>query len=166
MAASESYCRSHPSLLSTTHANTTESNLSDSLRRSSVKIATIQRRLAWPLRKDDTHKSRSVTNFLFSQPGALPHTHTTPTTNKDRVVCLTPSSGHRTAFSSTIPPLQVALSFACSVASLSHSPSLQLPGGHGLHHGHLADYLLGWGRTSTCSAGHTRTHARARAQDP
>ena len=36
----------------------------DSLRGSSVKIGTIQRRLAWPLRKDDTHKSRSVTNFL------------------------------------------------------------------------------------------------------
>ena len=27
---------------------------------------TIQRRLAWPLRKDDTHKSRSVNNFLDS----------------------------------------------------------------------------------------------------
>ncbi len=26
--------------------------------RSSAKIGTIQRRLAWPLRKDDTHKSR------------------------------------------------------------------------------------------------------------
>ncbi len=39
--------------------------LSDSLRGSSVKIGTIQRRLAWPLRKDDTHKSRSVTNSLF-----------------------------------------------------------------------------------------------------
>ena len=35
----------------------------DSLRGSSVKIGTIQRRLAWPLRKDDTHKSRSVINF-------------------------------------------------------------------------------------------------------
>jgi len=39
---------------------------SDSLRGSSVKIGTIQRRLAWPLRKDDTHKSRSVNNcFIF-----------------------------------------------------------------------------------------------------
>ena len=38
--------------------------VSDSLRGSSVKIGTIQRRLAWPLRKDDTHKSRSVYNFL------------------------------------------------------------------------------------------------------
>ena len=28
-----------------------------------VKIGTIQRRLAWLLRKDDTHKSRSVNNF-------------------------------------------------------------------------------------------------------
>ena len=37
----------------------------DSSRGSSVKIGTIQRRLAWPLRKDDTHKSRSVNNFLF-----------------------------------------------------------------------------------------------------
>ena len=40
----------------------------DSLRGSSVKIGTIQRRLAWPLRKDDTHKSRSVNNFS-SRPG-------------------------------------------------------------------------------------------------
>ena len=32
----------------------------DALRGSSVKIGAIQRRLAWPLRKDDTHKSRSV----------------------------------------------------------------------------------------------------------
>ena len=32
--------------------------------RSSAKIGTIQRRLAWPLRKDDTHKSRSVSNFF------------------------------------------------------------------------------------------------------
>ena len=36
----------------------------DSLRGSSVKIGTIQRRLAWPLRKDDTHKSRSVNNLV------------------------------------------------------------------------------------------------------
>jgi hypothetical protein len=33
------------------------------LRRSSVKIGTIQRRLVWPLRKDDTQKSRMVSNF-------------------------------------------------------------------------------------------------------
>ena len=38
---------------------------------SSVKIGTIQRRLAWPLRKDDTHKSRRVTKF-FCGPNAAP----------------------------------------------------------------------------------------------
>ena len=40
----------------------------DSLRGSSVKIGTTQGRLAWPLRKNDTHKSRSVNIFLH-----LPH---------------------------------------------------------------------------------------------
>ena len=46
------------------HRKTLFSHRSDSLRGSSVKIGTIQRRLAWPLRKDDTHKSRSETSFL------------------------------------------------------------------------------------------------------
>ena len=41
-----------------------EKELSDSFRGTSVKIGTIQRRLAWPLRKDDTHKSRRVDNFF------------------------------------------------------------------------------------------------------
>ena len=45
--------------------------LLDSLRGSSVKIGTIQRRLAWPLRKDDTHKSRSVNIFWGTSP--TPH---------------------------------------------------------------------------------------------
>ena len=40
--------------------------LTDSLRGSSVKIGTIQRRLAWPLRKDDTHKSRTY-HFFFQK---------------------------------------------------------------------------------------------------
>ena len=30
------------------------------------KIGTIQRRLAWPLRKDDTHKSRTYHFFFFN----------------------------------------------------------------------------------------------------
>ena len=34
------------------------------LQEPSVKIGTIQRRLAWPLRKDDTH-NREVSNFFF-----------------------------------------------------------------------------------------------------
>ena len=86
--------------------------------------------------------------------------------NKDTVAHLAPSSGHCKAFSSTIPPLQVALSFACSVASLSHSPSFQLPGWHGLRHGSLADYLLGWGRTSTCIAGHTKLQYTSKSKHP
>ena len=44
--------------------NTHNSKL-DSLRGSSVKVGTIQRRLAWPLRKDDTHTSRSVNNYKY-----------------------------------------------------------------------------------------------------
>ena len=36
----------------------------DSFRGASVKIGKIQRRLAWPLRKDDTHKSRSANTCL------------------------------------------------------------------------------------------------------
>ncbi|AES71930.1 hypothetical protein MTR_3g084270 [Medicago truncatula] len=32
----------------------------------SDKIGTIQRRLAWPLRKDDTHKSRNGPNFFLT----------------------------------------------------------------------------------------------------
>ena len=35
----------------------------ESFRGTSVKIGAIQRRLAWPLRKDDTHKSRRVDDF-------------------------------------------------------------------------------------------------------
>ena len=36
----------------------------DPLRGSSVKFGTVQRGLAWPLRQDDTHKSRSVNKFM------------------------------------------------------------------------------------------------------
>ena len=51
--------------------------LMDSLRGSSVKLGTIQRRFAWPLRKDDTHTSRSVNdnddaNDNLMRPGAEP----------------------------------------------------------------------------------------------
>ena len=56
--------RGHTLALVIGHTCLVQHYLSDSLRGSSVKIGTIQRRLAWPLRKDDTHKSRSVSNFL------------------------------------------------------------------------------------------------------
>ena len=56
----------------------------DSLRGSSVKIGTIQRRLAWPLRKDDTHKSRSVNNFLPNQTMCQQAKHINFRENKNR----------------------------------------------------------------------------------
>ena len=37
----------------------------DSIRGSSVKLGPIERRLAWPLREDDTHTSRSVSHFVI-----------------------------------------------------------------------------------------------------
>jgi hypothetical protein len=57
------------------------------------------------------------------------------------------------AFWPSIPPLQVAPSFACPVASLSRSRVFNCQD-VSLHCGILADYLLGWGRPSTCSTGH------------
>ena len=82
--------------------------------------------------------------------------------NKIQVVQLTSTRGHCLTFNPTFPPLQVALSFACSVASLSLCLSFQLPGWHSLHYVILADYLLGWGRVSTCWTGHDGLHCTPR----
>ena len=60
------------------------------------------------------------------------------------------------AFKSSIPSLQVAASFACSVASLSRSPAFQLPGHHHLHGEVLADHQFDWGGLSTCTAAHAQ----------
>ncbi|KAB2077023.1 hypothetical protein ES319_A06G076000v1, partial [Gossypium barbadense] len=43
----------------------------------SDKIGTIQRRLAWPLRKDDTHKSRNGLNFFIFLVVAFSRNHFT-----------------------------------------------------------------------------------------
>ena len=51
---------------STLADDTQHHGISDSLRGPSVKIRMIQRRSAWPLREDDTHKSTSVTDLLRS----------------------------------------------------------------------------------------------------
>ena len=59
----ESYTQHNNTYITTfTIANQQTTFRRDSLRGSSVKIGTIQRRLAWPMRKDDTHRSRSVNN--------------------------------------------------------------------------------------------------------
>ena len=71
-----------------------ERSQTDSLRGPSVKIGTMQRRLAWPLRKDDTHKSRSGTVFL-----RFAHAHRRPqtVTNVTRSVNSVPSDHTRTS---------------------------------------------------------------------
>ena len=53
--------------------------LSDSLRGPSVNIGTTQRRLAWPLRKDDTHKLNCELSVKYVAAGHLNMT-TTPKT--------------------------------------------------------------------------------------
>ena len=75
--------------------------------------------------------------------------------NKGGVMPVAHSRGHCKPLRSMLLPLQIARSFACSVASLGRSPRHQLPGHHGLRHGALADYLLGQGRPSTWPTGHT-----------
>ena len=75
-------------------------------------------------------------------------------TKKGGVTHLAHTRGHCITFWPSVPPLQVAPSFACSVASLSRFPGHQLPGFHSLRHGILADYLLGQGGPSTCVTGH------------
>jgi len=52
----------------------THADRGDSLRGSSVNIGTMQRILAWPLRKDDTHKSRSVNSSSTCRQGTAPRT--------------------------------------------------------------------------------------------
>ena len=76
------------------------------------------------------------------------------------------SRGHCMPFWSMIPPLQVAPSFACSVASLSQSPGHQLPGCHSLHCGILTDYQLGWGRPSTWFTRHADAPSRSNTLFP
>ena len=85
---------------------------------------------------------------------------------KGGVVHLLLSRGHCIAFWPSIPPLQVAPSFACSVASLSRSPGHQLPGCHSLHCGILTDYQLGWGRPSTWFTRHADAPSRSNTLFP
>ena len=75
-----------------------------------------------------------------------------PGAEKVGVVQVPRRRGSYIPFSHTVPPLQVAPSFACSVASLSQFPDHQLPGFLDLHQGILADYLLGQGATSAQAA--------------
>ncbi len=64
------------------------------------------------------------------------------------------------------PPLQVVLSSACSVASLSRFPSHYLPGHPHLREDALADYLFGQGSPSTWFTGLTPVHDTPSAKLP
>ena len=64
------------------------------------------------------------------------------------------------------PPLQVVLSSACSVASLSRFPSHYLPGHPHLRGDALADYPFGRGNPSTWRAGRTPFHDVTSAKPP
>ena len=64
------------------------------------------------------------------------------------------------------PPLQVVLSSACSVASLSRFPSHYLPGHPHVREGALAAYLFGQGSPSTWCTGRTAVHDTPSAKLP
>ena len=74
--------------------------------------------------------------------------------------------GNRIPLWAVFQPLQVVLSFACSVASLSRSPSHYLPCHLQLPGGATADYLFGKGNPSTWCAGLTTVHCTPRSHTP
>ena len=76
------------------------------------------------------------------------------------------SRGHCIPLWAVFPPLQVVLSSACSVSSLSRFPSHYLPGHPHLREGALAAYLFGLGSPSTWLAGHTAVHDTPSATPP
>ena len=69
--------------------------------RSSAKIGTIQRRLAWPLRKDDTHKSRTYHTFLGHR--------------------------HQSCLHSILPPMTIHLAESQSITANISTSSCDLP---------------------------------------
>ena len=82
------------------------------------------------------------------------------------VVQLIHCRGHCIPLWAVFQPLQVVLSFACSVASLSRSPSHYLPCQLQLPEAATADYLFGKGNPSTWCAGLTTVHCTPRSHTP
>ena len=74
--------------------------------------------------------------------------------------------GHCEPLWAVVPPLQVVLSSACSVASLGRFPSHYLPGRLCLRPGVLADHPFGWGIPSTRQAGHETVHGAPSIKSP
>ena len=85
---------------------------------------------------------------------------------KTGVALLTRHRGHCEPLWAVVPPLQVVLSSACSVASLGRFPSHYLPGRPSLRQGVLAAHLFGWGIPSTRLAGHVTVHNASSAKSP
>ena len=85
---------------------------------------------------------------------------------KTGVALLIRHRGHCEPLWAVIPPLQVVLSSACSVASLGRFPSHYLPGHPHLRMGVLADHLFGWGIPSTRQAGHATVHSASSVKSP
>ena len=96
--------------------------------------------------------------FLFALPAPeSPRRHKKK--QKTGVALLIRHRGHCEPLWAVIPPLQVVLSSACSVASLGRFPSHYLPGRLCLRPGVLAAHLFGWGIPSTRQAGHETVHS-------
>ena len=77
---------------------------------------------------------------------------------KTGVVSFPRDRGHCIPLWTVLPPLQVVLSYACSVASLGRCPSHYLPGHPHLRRDALADCLFGKGSPTTWRAGHKPLH--------
>ena len=88
------------------------------------------------------------------------------TQKKTGVALLIRHRGHCELLWAVVPPLQVVLSSACSVASLGRFPSHYLPGRPRLRRGVLADHLFGWGIPSTRQAGHVTVHSASSVKSP
>ena len=86
--------------------------------------------------------------------------------NKADVVPLIYCRGHCIPLWAVFPSLQVVLSFACSVASLSRFPSHYLPCQLQLPEAATADYLFDRGNPSTWCAGLTAVHGTSSTTPP
>ena len=86
--------------------------------------------------------------------------------NKDRVVSLICCSDVSIPLWVVLPSLQVKLSFACSVAGLSRSPSHDLPCRLQLPEAATADYMFDRGNPSTRCAGRATVHDTSSATLP
>ena len=114
-------------------------------------------------------RMRSLTTLPGTKVAARPTTDVRDgrkLAKKTGVALLTRHRGHCEPLWAVIPPLQVVLSSACSVASLGRFPSHYLPGRPHLRKGVLADHLFGWGTPSTRQAGHVTVHSASSVKSP